>query len=271
MCGMLDSTDARIQGLREIIEVMDRLRGDGGCPWDREQDTRSLRPFLIEEAYELLEALDGGTDSEVLGELGDVLFQVVFHARLGQERGAYDLGTVGRTIARKLVARHPHVFGGARVSTSAEVVANWEVHKKRHEGRKSLLDGVPRALPALLRAQRLQEKAARGGFDWKDSLGPAAKLEEEVGEVRERLEAGDARGVALELGDVLFAIVNVARHLGVSAEDALREAAAKFERRFRRVEELAPGELLGKPLEELDALWDRAKAEERLSDPPEKE
>jgi tetrapyrrole methylase family protein/MazG family protein len=260
--------DARLEGLGRILDVMDKLRGEGGCPWDREQDHRTLRPFLIEETYELLEALDEGDDREIEAELGDLLFQIVFHARLGQERGVYDAGSVGAAIARKLVTRHPHVFGDAKVSSSREVLATWEENKKKLEGRKSVLDGVPRALPALLRAQRLQEKASRVGFDWKEPRGPSAKLEEEAREVRERLEKGDLRGAALELGDMLFAIVNVARHLEVNAEDALREAAAKFERRFRRVEAMAEAaghDLKGKSIEELDALWEKAKAEERAS------
>jgi tetrapyrrole methylase family protein/MazG family protein len=254
--------DPRLEGLGEILAVMDRLRGEGGCPWDREQDTRSLRPFLVEETYELLEALDGGKTDEIRGELGDVLFQVVFHSRLAQEKGEFDLGDVGRGIARKLVARHPHVFGDAKLSTSQQVLASWEENKKKLEGRKSVLDGVPRALPALLRAQRLQDKAARVGFDWKDAKGPAAKIEEETREVRERLEKNDLAGAATEIGDLLFSIVNVARHLGVNAEDVLRESAEKFERRFRRVEELSAGaDLKAKSLAELDALWDKAKAE----------
>src|SRR5262249_529541 len=157
----------------------------------------------------------------VLGELGDVLFQIVFHARLGQERGVYDLGAVGHAIASKLVARHPHVFGDLKVSTAAEVLANWETQKKKLEGRKSVLDGVPQALPALLRAERLQDKASRVGFDWRDPRGAVEKLGEELREVRERVDQGDSKGVAAELGDLLFSVVNVARHLGVSAEDAL--------------------------------------------------
>lgn len=256
--------DRRLEGLAEIVRVMDRLRGEGGCPWDREQDARSLRPFLVEETYELLEALDSGRDEDARAELGDVLFQVVFHARLAQERGAYDLGDVGRGIASKLVARHPHVFGDAKVTSAAEVLVNWEEHKKKNEGRRSVLDGVPRALPSLSRAQRVQEKAARVGFDWRNEEGPLAKIDEELREVRERLDRRDAAGVASELGDLLFSVVNAARHLGVNAEDALREATAKFERRFRDVESAVPGgELKGKTLEELDALWDAAKAKEK--------
>ncbi|MBI3722554.1 nucleoside triphosphate pyrophosphohydrolase [bacterium] len=244
---------------------MDRLRGDGGCPWDREQDARSLRPFLLEESHELLEALDQGDAARVREELGDVLFQVVFHARLAQENGSYDLGAVAHGIAAKLVRRHPHVFAGAKVDGVRGVLETWEQHKKR-EGRKSVLDGVPAAMPALLRAQRLQEKASRVGFDWKDAQGPASKLDEEIAEVKDALAKGDTRAALEELGDLLFSVVNVVRHLGGNAEDSLRESARKFERRFRSVEASAAsaGEPLeGKSIEELDRLWEAAKAEER--------
>jgi MazG family protein len=257
--------DPRLKGIAEILAVMDRLRGEGGCPWDRAQTERTLRPFLVEETSELLEALDEGDRAKIEEELGDVLFQVVFHARLGQEAGRYDLGSVGHAIASKLHRRHPHVFGDAKVEGVAGVLATWEQHKKR-EGRKSAVDGVPTGMAALMRAQRLQEKAARTGFDWKDKRGPIAKLEEEVKEAREAFERGDKAGLEDELGDLLFSIVNVARHLEVGAEDALRGSAKKFERRFRIMEARAAerGEgFAGRPIEELDRLWDEAKAEER--------
>ena len=255
--------DPRLAGLGAIVAVMDRLRGEGGCPWDREQDEKSLRPFLLEETHELLEALDEGDRKKVEEELGDVLFQVVFHARLGQEREAYDVGTVARSIATKLVRRHPHVFGDTKVADSREVLENWEKLKRR-EGRKSALDGVPLAMPALLRAQRLPEKAARVGFDWKDPAGPLAKLDEEVREVKEAAAKGDKAAVAGELGDLLFSIVNTARHLGLNAEDLLRESASKFDRRFRSMEGAVPGgKLEGKSLEELDRHWEGAKELER--------
>jgi MazG family protein len=260
----ISKDDKRLDGLAEIVAVMDRLRGEGGCPWDRAQDERSLRPFLLEETHELLEALDEGDRRKVEEELGDVLFQVVFHARLGQERGDYDLGSVAHAIATKLVRRHPHVFGDEKVEGVQGVLASWEQHKKK-EGRKSALDGVPRAMPALLRAQRLQEKAARTGFDWPDAAGPLAKLEEELGEIKEAIAKKDKAAVADEIGDLLFSVVNVARRLDLNAEDALRGSASKFERRYRRMEQdLPPGEeLKGKPIEELDRLWEKAKASEK--------
>src|SRR5581483_6334519 len=186
--------------------------GEKGCPWDRAQDERTLRPFLVEETYELLEALDEGDRKKIEEELGDVLFQVVFHARLAQEKGAYDVGTVAHGIAEKLFRRHPHVFAGGPVDGVAGVLASWEQLKKK-EGRKSALDGVPLAMPALLRAQRLQEKAARVGFDWPDTSGPLGKLDEEIREVKEAIAKGDKEAIAEELGDLLFSVVNAARHL----------------------------------------------------------
>ena len=257
---MVPADDPRLLGVRRILAVMDRLRGEDGCPWDRAQDPRTLRPYLLEECHELLEALDQGDARLVHEELGDVLFQVVFHARFLQELGQGDLGSVASGLAEKLVRRHPHVFGGEKLPDARAVLSAWEEHKKR-EGRASLMDGLPRALPALVRANKLQERAARVGFDWPDPSGPAGKLREEIEEVEERLAAGDPAGVAAELGDLAFALVNLARHLGVSAEDALREAGAKFERRFRRMEELAP-DLKRLDLDEKDALWERAKSEE---------
>ena len=258
--------DPRLVGLAEILAIMDRLRGEDGCPWDRAQDGRTLRPFLIEETYELLETLDEGDEKKIREELGDVLFQVVFHARLGQEKGSYDLGSVAHGIAEKLFRRHPHVFANAKVDGVQGVLASWEELKKK-EGRKSALDGVPVAMPALLRAQRVQEKAARVGFDWKDASGPLGKLDEEVREVKEAIAAGDKHAIADELGDLLFSVVNAARHLDVNAEDCLRGSAKKFERRFRDMEaHLPPGtDLKGKPLEELDRLWEESKSRERGS------
>lgn len=260
---IVPADDPRLIGLRQALAVMDRLRGEGGCPWDRVQTHRSLRPFLVEEAYELLEQLDQGDSDKVREELGDLMFQVLFHARVAQEEGRWDLGDVARALSRKLVRRHPHVFApreGDEGKSPDAIVVEWDEHKRR-EGRRSAVDGVPAALPALLRAQRVQEKAARVGFDWPDPRGPLEKLEEELREVRERLDQGDREGVAQEFGDLAFALVNVARHLGVVAEDALREATAKFERRFRRVEALAGGDLKGMDLEAMDRLWEQAKAE----------
>jgi MazG family protein len=269
---IVPADDPRLVGLRQALAVMDRLRGEGGCPWDRVQTHASLRPFLVEETFELLEQLDRGDGEKIREELGDVLFQVLFHARLAQEERRWDLGDVAHGISAKLVRRHPHVFAPKADDagkTPDAVVREWDEHKRR-EGRRSALDGVPRALPALLRAQRVSEKAARVGFDWPDPRGPVDKLDEELREVRERLEKGDREGVAEELGDLAVAFVNLARHVGVVAEDALRVATDKFERRFRRIEELAGGDLKGLDLAAMDRLWDRVKGEERAATAPTK-
>ena len=259
----ISADDPRVLGLRRLVGVMDRLRGPEGCPWDRAQDHRSLRTYLLEETYELLEALDEGELGPIREELGDVLFQVVFHARLAEDRGEYDVGQVAGGIADKLIRRHPHVFADpGSVEDPAEVQRRWE-ELKRQEGRSSRLDGVPRALPSLARAQKVQDKAARVGFDWPDTTGPVEKLAEELEEVREAVSAGRAEEVAQELGDVVFTIVNVGRHLGVDVESALRETTAKFEARFRWMEREAGRDLGELNLEQLEALWQRAKRAER--------
>jgi len=261
--GMVPLDDPRLSGLRRILWVMDRLRGDGGCPWDRAQTPASLRGYLLEETYELLEALDRGHPDAIREELGDVLFQVVFHARLAQEAEAYDLGDVAAGIAHKLEGRHPHVFDpdAQRLDDPAAVEDAWEEHKRR-EGRRSVLEGVPRALPSLLRAQRIQEKAARVGFDWRDPAGPLDKLDEELRELRVEVERDDRPAMRGELGDLLFSAVNLARHLGLDAEACLREGVDRFASRFRHVE--ASGQDLRQlSLEALDALWAKAKDAER--------
>ncbi len=259
--GAVPPDDPRLLGLRQLIWLMDRLRGEGGCPWDREQTHESLRSYLLEESYELLEALEEGEDAAIREELGDVLFQVVFHARIGQEEARFDLGAVAEGIARKLHGRHPHVFDPSQeVEDPAEVARAWQEHKRR-EGRRSILDGLPRHLPALLRAQRVQAKAATVGFDWPDAAGPLAKLREELGELEAELAAGDPERTRAELGDLLFSAVNLARHLDLDAEDTLRQAAARFESRFRQVEALG-GELGELGLAELERRWQLIKAKE---------
>lgn len=246
----------------ELVEIMRALRAPGGCPWDREQTHESLKPYLLEETYEALEAVDSGDPQKLCAELGDVLLQVVFHAQLGAESGRFDIRDVCERINRKLRYRHPHVFGDVTVTDSAEVITNWEQLKRQEAEtgrRESALDGVPQAMPALMRAQELQKKAARVGFDWEDVEGPLAKVEEELGELKRAREAGE---IAHELGDLLFAVVNVARFLGVDAEDALRQACARFSWRFRQVEAAAREagrELHGMDLAEMDELWEAAK------------
>jgi MazG family protein len=249
-----------------LLAIMTRLRGPGGCPWDREQTLRTLRPYLLEEVYEVLEAIDGGDAREHCEELGDLLLQVVFQAELAREEGRFDFGDVAEAIAAKLVRRHPHVFGDARVPDTAGVLRQWvqlkQVEKAERGGGKSVLEGVPRELPALARAQRLTEKASRIGFDWPDAAGARAKVAEELGELDEAAASGDGGRVEDEVGDLLFAVANLARKLQVAPEEALRRAVGRFVARFEHVEQelqrlgRQPGD--ASP-EEMDRLWENAK------------
>jgi len=255
----------------ELVELMHRLRGEGGCPWDREQTRESLKPFLIEEAYEVLEALDEGDLEKYKEELGDLLLQAVFHAQIAREQREFTIEDVLRTLVEKLVRRHPHVFGEAKASSAHEVLHNWELMKRderrEKEGKASALEGVPKELPALLRAQRLQDKAARVGFDWKHIEEVWGKVEEEFGELREAVQERPER-VEAEFGDLLFALVNLSRFLEVNAEEALRKSIARFIARFRYIEEemARRGKALEKAsLDEMDALWEEAKAYEQQS------
>lgn len=249
-----------------LVEIMAKLRGPGGCPWDAQQTHASLRPYLLEEAYEVLEAVDDADLSRLSGELGDLLLQIVFHAQLASERGDFDIADVCRKISDKLEYRHPHVFGDVQVSGADEVLTNWERLKRledEHQERESALDGVPRDLPALQQADKLQKRAAKVGFDWQTIQGPWHKVEEELREVR---EAEEPAAVAHEIGDLLFAICNVARFLKVDPESALRQANGRFDTRFRSVEKQAAEQgrrLADMTLAEMDVLWERAKAEER--------
>jgi len=252
-----------MDGFDELVRVMARLRAPDGCPWDAEQTHRSLRPYLLEEAYEALEAIDAEDWPRLCDELGDVLLQVVFHAQLAAERGDFDIDDVTAAIVTKLKRRHPHVFGDTTVSGSAEVVDRWEQLKREETGyqeRESALDGIPRALPALQHAHKVQKRAARAGFDWDDIAGPRAKIDEELREVD---EAG-AAAIEDEIGDLLFAVVNYARFRGVEPENALRRANARFARRFRAVEQAAGSaqRLQEMDLAQMDELWEKAKAEE---------
>ena len=251
-----------------LIAIVARLRGPDGCPWDREQTRSSLKPHLIEEAYEALEALESGEPRHLTEELGDLLFQVMIHAQIASELGEFTIADVLTRLVEKMVSRHPHVFGEASVSTAQEALTQWERLKRRealaagHEG--SALDGVPRALPALLRAQRLQGKASRVGFDWPDPRGAWEKVEEEVREAGAVLT--DNARLEEELGDLLFSLVNVARLAGIDAEGALGHASDKFRRRFADMERRlhAAGKAVDSvPLEELERCWEAAKAQEQ--------
>ncbi len=254
----------------ELVRIMHILQAPGGCPWDREQTHQSLKPYLLEETYEALEAIDSGSDSHLAEELGDVLLQVVFHAELAARDGRFSIDDVVHGINEKLKRRHPHVFGDAEAETSGQVVKNWEEIKRREKREKkeggSVLDGLPRSLPALIRARRIQEKVSRVGFDWSRTEEVLLKVEEELGELKEASASGDRAAVEEELGDLLFAVANLARFVSLCPEDALRKTIDKFQRRFQYIESELPkrGKKLGEAsLEEMDALWDEVKKTEK--------
>jgi nucleoside triphosphate diphosphatase len=261
--------------LERLVGIMARLRAEGGCPWDREQDLRSLRPYLIEEAYEVLDEMDrvgyGGPWRPLCEELGDLLFQIVFHAQLASEIQEFEMADVAKAIADKIVSRHPHVFGETKVKGAVQVLENWarlkaEEKKKKTGSEGSVIDGVPSGAPALLRAERLTEKASRIGFDWPDLKGVREKLDEELRELDEAIASGDRDAKEHELGDVLFSLANLARFINTPAEDALRMANHRFTDRFHHVEAglRAKGVPFGKAtLEEMDALWQDAKKREK--------
>ena len=261
--------------LDRLVRIMDRLRDPGGCPWDREQTLETLSGYLLEEAYETVDAIHGGSPEVLCEELGDLLLQIVFMARIAREDSWFDLDAVCDAIAEKMIRRHPHVFGDREVSGAGEVVRNWEEIKRSERGQaedRSLLDGVPDALPGLLKAYRMTEKAAAVGFDWERPLDVVAKLEEEVAELRAGLaEDGEdgGRRVREEMGDLLFAMANLARHLGVEPETALQGANAKFRRRFGAVESRvreAGRDMADMDLADLDGLWDAVKEDESGAD-----
>lgn len=251
-----------------LVELMQRLLADDGCPWDREQTVESLRKYVLEEACEVIDAIDSGERAALREELGDLLLQVVFLGELARKEGAFGPDDVVQGIVEKLVRRHPHVFGDVEVSGSREVLQNWEKIKATEKKGRPLLDSVPRSLPALTRAQRIGEKVERVGFDWPDFRGSRAKVSEEIAELDEAVASGDKKRIAAELGDAFFALVNLARHLDVDAELALRGTIEKFHRRFAhvetRVKELHGGfdEGAKLPLEQLDGYWDEAKRSE---------
>ncbi|HYA88572.1 MAG TPA: nucleoside triphosphate pyrophosphohydrolase [Nitrospirota bacterium] len=253
--------------LPDLIALMARLRGQDGCPWDRKQTTESLKPFLIEECYEVLDALDEGSPEKIKEELGDLLFQIVFHARIAEEQGLFSFPDIISANIEKMTRRHPHVFGDVRLSTDKEVLANWEEIKKKEKGyeqRKSILEGVPLHLPSLLRAHSIQERAARVGFDWSRIDDALPKLDEEIAEFKESLKLEDASGIEEELGDIFFMLVNISRFLGVNPENALRKTISKFIQRFRFIEESAVDagkSLSDMTLDEMEELWQKSKGE----------
>jgi len=264
--------------MTRLIEIMAKLRDrDGGCPWDLEQNFRTIAPYTVEEAYEVADAIERGDFDALREELGDLLFQVVFYAQMGREEGRFDFDDIASDIAEKMVRRHPHVFGEADIKTAADQTRAWEEHKAAERAASAIsiaepsaLDGVPLALPALTRAEKLQKRAARVGFDWPEAVQVLDKIEEEIGELR--AEIGDSAAakpnprIEDEVGDLFFAVVNLARHLGCDPEQSLRGTNAKFERRFHSIEAALAKSGRGPAdasLEEMEELWAEAKRAEK--------
>lgn len=252
----------------ELVQLMTTLRGPGGCPWDREQTLADLKPFVIEEAYEVVDAIDRDDRGALLEEIGDLLLESVFIAEITRAEGSFDIYDSITAIHDKLVRRHPHVFSDVEAANAEQVLVNWEKLKneERKAESKSLLSGVPQALPALLKASRLTEKAARVGFDWQKAEDVFAKVEEEIAELREAVSKGEAGAINEEIGDLLFTVANLARKSGLNPEEALQSTNRKFMRRFESMESAvrAQGRNLDQlTLDEMDALWDDAKIAER--------
>jgi tetrapyrrole methylase family protein/MazG family protein len=270
---MTEGTDVG-SAFAAFVALIARLRAPGGCPWDREQTHQSLKPMTLEEAYEVLEAIDAGDDAELAGELGDLLLQVVFHSQIATDEGRFAIADVIAHVSDKMVRRHPHVFGDMGASTSGEVLRNWEALKaaersaagKDQPGEASMLDSVSKSLPAVMEAFQMTTKAGRVGFDWPNAAAAILKLDEESRELKEAVARGEAASVEEEVGDLLFTLVNVARLAGTDPESALKAANRKFRRRFRHVEDglRARGRTPAESnLPEMDALWDEAKSQER--------
>ncbi|HEX2946913.1 MAG TPA: nucleoside triphosphate pyrophosphohydrolase [Clostridia bacterium] len=253
----------------DLLQVMERLRAENGCPWDREQTHESLKIYLIEETYEVLEALDAGDMKKFCNELGDLLLQIVFHAQIAKENGVFDMDDVTTEICQKLISRHTHIFGDAKADTAEQVIENWEAIKKKEKQIKSqtgVLKDVPSNLPALMRSYKVQQKAAQVGFDWDDIEDVFGKVDEEIQELRDVYKSKNVERITDELGDALFALVNLSRFLKIQPELALTGTVGKFIRRFEYIEQQSAKE--GKKLEdmslaEMDVLWNEAKAKER--------
>jgi len=249
----------------KFVEIMEKLRSEDGCPWDKVQTHDTLKRYLLEETYELIEAIEKKDYKEMKEELGDLLLQIVFHSKIAKDEGKFDINDVIDTISKKMINRHPHVFGNADFKTPEEVLNQWD-ERKKEEGKlkSSILEGIPLALPALLRAYKIQSRVAKVGFDWDNVEGTFDKLEEEVNELKEALKSGDKGKIEEEVGDVLFSIVNIARFLKIDPETALRKTNRKFEKRFKKLEKLArqKGKSLKEmSLSEMDILWEEIKRE----------
>lgn len=251
-----------------LVDVIATLRGENGCPWDREQTHASLKSTLIEETYETVEAIDSGDSNHLQEELGDLLLNIMLQAQIADESDNFNIYDVIESLIEKLIRRHPHVFGNVDVESADEVVKNWESIKSQEEGyedRESILDGIPIALPALLRGQKIQKRAARVGFDWKNISDVLNKIEEELNEVNDSLEKDDQNEIEMEIGDLLFAVVNLCRFVDLQAEETLRKANRKFVRRFKRLETELNSQgknISDQSLEELDSIWNAIKKDE---------
>ncbi|MEE1066165.1 MAG: nucleoside triphosphate pyrophosphohydrolase [Acutalibacteraceae bacterium] len=249
----------------DLVRVIKALRSEGGCPWDIEQTHESIRKNLIEETYETIEAINKGDAEMLREELGDVLMQVIFHAQIEDEKGVFNIDDVADENCRKMIERHPHVFGEVNVNSVDDVLTNWDAIKRKSKGQKTTsqaIDSIPRELPALMRADKVQSKAAKAGFDWSEVSGALDRLYEEIGELRDAITNGDKDEISDELGDVLFSAVNVSRFVKVDAEEALTASTDKFVSRFKTVEKLAQErgiDMKSSSLEVLDELWDEAK------------
>lgn len=262
----LEFTHKETYGIDDLLDIMRLLRSPQGCPWDREQTHQSIRSNLLEEAHEVIEAINAGDPNPLCEELGDLFMQVVFHCQIAKDNNTFDFDDVVDGICKKLILRHPHVFSDAAVSNSKEVLENWDKIKRDSKGAKSqadLLMSVPKSLPALMRAAKVQSRAARVGFDWPDVSGALQALKSEISEFEQAIESGNTERIEDELGDVLFSVVNVSRFVGCDAEQSLTHACDKFIRRFAKVEMLAEQngiDMQKADIDELDQLWNAAKS-----------
>lgn len=247
----------------QLVKIMERLRSDNGCPWDKVQTKKTIIPFIIEEAYEVIESLNNQDTEGTKEELGDLLFQIIFHAQIAKERGEFDIYDVIKTIGEKMISRHPHVFGNLKYETPEEVLKQWN-ERKFEEGKftQSILNGIPIALPSLLKALKVQKRVARVGFDWDNPIDVITKLEEEVKELKEAILSGNVQDIEGEIGDCLFTVVNISRFLKVNPEEALRATVARFSSRFRYIEQKtreSGRDLKDMTLSEMNSLWEEAK------------
>jgi len=252
-----------MEQMQRLVNIMKKLRDKNeGCPWDLEQTHESLRKYILEEAYEVIEAIEDNEPSELKKELGDLLLQIVFQSQIADESGSFNIEDVARSISDKLELRHPHIFGEKKTLTPDQVKNNWEIIKKEKEGKKRILDGVPRSFNALLRSLRLQQKAGAVGFEWQNSVDILEKVKEEITELEEGIKKNDLENIEEEIGDILFVMVNLSKKLKVNPEDALQKANNKFIGRFNYIEEKVErsgGKVQDRSLEELDAIWNESK------------